>query len=743
MNNQDFIVVSVESQKGGVGKTTAALNLARLLQKSYEVLFLDLDIAGTEAEWATKSPFWSACTHLVHVPCIDTCGGKEAVAPSTNLVDMFDLYMLGDEVPEVNWRHEKTTTEPDTSNITLRYGAINVVSSHLQTVRSATSREARHCSYAPPVLFDTSHSQWFVDMLRDFIRNAARTLDGKRLAVVLDTSPGFSGLSPAMEEWLTDLGPRRAKVLLVNALDGPDVVACVRAIVRVEEVYGAKLAGMRAFNDTQAMSSGEAGDLSDEAERFFARLASTDCGEKVNRGERESTEVALDDLTFYRTTETKEVETDIATGGKWWALLFNRIPKEIITGKYEYNWAGVVDDCRQYGPSAERVAKECAGLFALHPIPYSDVFALQFMADRLREPTFAGERESRTTPRVRLTKLPEFRVEELHKGRHAPLDILDGAERILKYLRLAENAFREMVAQFGSEQSSEPEVFRVGWARFTPIWLYTALLRSGEPFRTTIGRHLSSSLDERLHRASEFLVGPSKDLAEKLLNWLEEVPPELKEADKSCGCLAGYILSSLLSAIAIKQATRKTVELTGREFAGHFGRAKRLVLMGCQVHIELGQQPGEGLGVEYWTRIARDEQLVRRAEYHLTRHRLPLFGNQRLFAGAPTKEYMTLARCELTLVGARDDAAVIAAAARAVARQPHDGGMAALVDRLLEETLTARALSSSGALSAFPQSGTSSAKASNPLRNLLEMAVMKEFEEALTPIVGETKWGLL
>jgi hypothetical protein len=42
----DVLLVSVESRKGGVGKTTAALNLARLLleKRKRAVLFLDIDI---------------------------------------------------------------------------------------------------------------------------------------------------------------------------------------------------------------------------------------------------------------------------------------------------------------------------------------------------------------------------------------------------------------------------------------------------------------------------------------------------------------------------------------------------------------------------------------------------------------------------------------------------------------------------------------------------------------------------
>lgn len=52
--NKNFKIISVESRKGGVGKTTAALNLADLLvEKGYKVLLLDLDITGTSISHLT------------------------------------------------------------------------------------------------------------------------------------------------------------------------------------------------------------------------------------------------------------------------------------------------------------------------------------------------------------------------------------------------------------------------------------------------------------------------------------------------------------------------------------------------------------------------------------------------------------------------------------------------------------------------------------------------------------------
>ena len=58
---------SIESRKGGVGKTTVALNVCQmLLKKGYAVLMLDCDITGTSsAESSENSEFWKENIHVI------------------------------------------------------------------------------------------------------------------------------------------------------------------------------------------------------------------------------------------------------------------------------------------------------------------------------------------------------------------------------------------------------------------------------------------------------------------------------------------------------------------------------------------------------------------------------------------------------------------------------------------------------------------------------------------------------
>ena len=91
----NFLIISVESRKGGVGKTTAALNLARILLKKrkYAVLFLDADITGTNAVEFLKSPFWKKTCYGVH-------NAKSNPPDHVNLLELFERsFMTGKSLP--------------------------------------------------------------------------------------------------------------------------------------------------------------------------------------------------------------------------------------------------------------------------------------------------------------------------------------------------------------------------------------------------------------------------------------------------------------------------------------------------------------------------------------------------------------------------------------------------------------------------------------------------------------------
>ena len=65
---------------------------------------------------------------------------------------------------------------------------------------------------SPNILFDEIHSHWFRVLLEAIVYKFATAcssdLSAKPPVVVIDNSPGFTGIAPALHEWLTDFLPR-------------------------------------------------------------------------------------------------------------------------------------------------------------------------------------------------------------------------------------------------------------------------------------------------------------------------------------------------------------------------------------------------------------------------------------------------------------------------------------------------------------------------------------------------------
>ena len=84
----EYKVISVESRKGGVGKTTAALNLGHQLGSRYHVLLLDIDITGTSIRTIRESRFWKKDAMLL-----------ELAGEPINLLQYFtNSYLRGEEL---------------------------------------------------------------------------------------------------------------------------------------------------------------------------------------------------------------------------------------------------------------------------------------------------------------------------------------------------------------------------------------------------------------------------------------------------------------------------------------------------------------------------------------------------------------------------------------------------------------------------------------------------------------------
>lgn len=204
-----YDVYSVESRKGGVGKTTIALNLAKgLIGKGYDVLLVDCDITGTPIAYATlHSPFWKGnvkAFFLKDKPC--------------NLIKYFkEVYLPGGGL-------DKTIID----NFEYEEGFIHLLGSELYDDKGEVIVDPRY-------LMDDLHSFWFVELIKD-LADAFEIKAGKtnKKAVILDNSPGYVGIGKSVRDWLSSLGPDYAHYVLVSSLDEQDVDSTISSVLDIQ-----------------------------------------------------------------------------------------------------------------------------------------------------------------------------------------------------------------------------------------------------------------------------------------------------------------------------------------------------------------------------------------------------------------------------------------------------------------------------------------------------------------------------
>lgn len=212
----DMVYVSIESRKGGVGKTTTAITLAEnLLAEGYQVLMVDLDIVGTTID----STFISANNGLLHEVELD--------GMSVNLVRIFkEVYMAGKNVPSF-----APEAEHNDKSFTFNVGKCNFIGSNIYDEKNGNM-----LLEDPRILYDAIHAYWMLEFVKR-ISISFKTAIGKdaKVAVILDNSPGFSSIENCIHDYLTDLGPELGKVILVSTIDPQDIKSCRQSKALIEE----------------------------------------------------------------------------------------------------------------------------------------------------------------------------------------------------------------------------------------------------------------------------------------------------------------------------------------------------------------------------------------------------------------------------------------------------------------------------------------------------------------------------
>ncbi len=223
-----FKIYSIESRKGGVGKTTLALNLAHALLSKGPVLLLDCDITGTSiSEPATNSPFWHEYTNVIVGP-----NGSPL-----NLLGYFlKSYIRGNEHLDDVLSTEKWNAKN-----------INVIGSDLYDSALSLIVDTRK-------LMDDLHSYWLLKYIQHIIQCFERAYEGKTVHVIVDNSPGYVGFCETLHSFMFDCGPDIAKFLFVTSADAQDLIATISAADEIKNKVNDRLLVAKYF---KSLDSGE------------------------------------------------------------------------------------------------------------------------------------------------------------------------------------------------------------------------------------------------------------------------------------------------------------------------------------------------------------------------------------------------------------------------------------------------------------------------------------------------------
>lgn len=395
----DFLIISVESRKGGVGKTTAALNMARiLLEKRHRaVLFVDADITGTNATDSLDSPFWKDICHPIR--CFEK--GKIRVA---NLLAIFERqFMPGLSIPRFVKESQKKVLDDD-HLLDLALDKINVLGSQIYD-SDPRSKATGICISKPSVLFDELHAFWFIQFLEEicqaFWETVRKYQPDHAVAVVVDNSPGYIGIAPAVQEWLTDLGPALGKFLTVSSLDKQDLISCGHAVHNLHQLYAHKWQVSQQFRNAigSERDTTEEYHLARDEEGFFLRLLeappmTVEPGHAIES----ASFVSGADLAFYQGANAEAGRMYFDQPDRYQGLILNRVPRLIRRGVYSFDTELILSLQSQGNKVVQRLLGKDKTEYAQRMVSYDEYIEFQFLQS-LISPHL--DRRSRRSRRLR------------------------------------------------------------------------------------------------------------------------------------------------------------------------------------------------------------------------------------------------------------------------------------------------------------------------------------------------------
>lgn len=332
---------SIESRKGGVGKTTVALNVCQmLLEKGYAVLMLDCDITGTSsAESSENSEFWKE-----NVNVIKYFDKKTNRKRPINILTPFCKRKTKESQEDEKVEYETWTP----NNLDYNKDKINIIGSELY--------EGKKLIVDPQYLVDEIHSYWVISMLEELADYFFSKFE--KAAIVIDNSPGYIGLGRAIHEWFTDLGPEKAHFLLVSSIDEQDVRSSISAAIEIKRLMEGKI----------------------KVAKYFKRLKD---GEEMNSTDESFLKSDSHfDRFFYKLVDNENYPTGDYPLQKYAAIIFNKVLPECFEEDSDYRFSDVLGD-NEEKEVLESMSDDHNINSKLLMIPYDPLVNTQFFGKHL------------------------------------------------------------------------------------------------------------------------------------------------------------------------------------------------------------------------------------------------------------------------------------------------------------------------------------------------------------------------
>ncbi len=352
-------IYSIESRKGGVGKTTIALNLASVLVKREPVLLIDCDISGTSIEAPSlTSPFWENSTNVL---CYTDKDNKQK--PLNILHYFINKYING----------EGNVRDFINRDI-LKVSKVNIITSSLSGMTG-------HDAIIRDWYLDELHSYWMIECIQQIIKEFEDLYSEKMVHIIIDNSPGYTCFNQVLHDYMYEEGPLVAKYLLVSTLDNQDLKANIELAEEINESITNRTTAAKYYK--KKTDDNKEGD-----DAFGKGLIESDDYKKDDDVYSERIIESDDDIKdfFYHLRDNKELceiyNKDYASE-TYLALLINKVPQSLKDDETEVAFEDILGE--HYGLFSSIVGVENS--FPKNMIHYEEAIVYQYYMKYLRRKT--------------------------------------------------------------------------------------------------------------------------------------------------------------------------------------------------------------------------------------------------------------------------------------------------------------------------------------------------------------------